>query len=102
MGISNGVGNVSVSEHHLKVNKVHETTNLEKSCDKNMAGLQSFNVQEPRIENAECENITSEEGRDAIITGFFRENFDQNLTRSDKDLVDILVALGKKKKKIAC
>ena len=26
----------------------------------------------------------------------FRENFEQNLTRSDEDLVDILVDLGKK------
>ena len=33
--------------------------------------------------------------KDAIITGLFRENFEQNLTRSDEDLLDILVDLGK-------
>ena len=30
--------------------------------------------------------VTSQEGKDAIITGLFRENFEQNLTRSDEDL----------------
>ena len=61
-----------------------------------MTGLQNFNEQEPRIKNTECEEITSEEGKDAVITGLFRENFEHNLTRSDEDLVDILVDLGKK------
>ena len=58
--------------------------------------LQNFNEQEPRIKNTECEETTSEEGKDAVITGLFRENFEHNLTRSDEDLVDILVDLGKK------
>ena len=61
-----------------------------------MTKLQSFNEQKPRIKNTECEAITSEEGKDAVITGLFRENFEHNLTRSDGDLVDILVDLGKK------
>ena len=39
---------------------------------------------------------TSEEGKDAVITGLFRENFEHNLASRDKDLVDILVDLGKK------
>ena len=73
-------------EHHEKVSKVHERTDLE-VCDEKMRGLQSFNEQEPRIENTECEEITSEEGKDAIITGLFRENFEQNLTRSDDILL---------------
>ena len=30
-----------------------------------------------------------------FITGLFRENFEQNLTRSDEDLLDILVVLCK-------
>ena len=58
-----------------------------------MTGLQSFNKQEPRIKNIGCEEITSEEGEDAVITGLFRENFEQSLTRSDEDLADILVDL---------
>ena len=91
MEINNGVGNMGLSEHHRKVSEVYESTDLEKRCDKNMTGLQSFNEQEPIIENKECEEITSEEGKDAIITGLFREKFEQNLTRSDEDLVDILV-----------
>ena len=32
----------------------------------------------------------------SVITGLFRENFEHNLTRTDEDLVDILVDLGKK------
>ena len=91
MKINNGVGNMGLSEHHGKVSEVYESTDLEKRCDKNMTGLQSFNEQEPITENKECEEITSEEGKDAIITGLFREKFEQNLTRSDEDLVDILV-----------
>ena len=96
MEINNGVGNIGLSEHHKKVIKVHESTVLERGCDGNMTKLQSFNEQEPRIKNTECEEITSEEGKDAVITGLFRENFEHNLTRSDEDLVDILVDLGKK------
>ena len=61
-----------------------------------MTGLQSFNEQRKRIENKECEEITSKEGKDAAITGLFRENFEQNSTRSDEDLLDIFVDLGKK------
>ena len=61
-----------------------------------MTKLQSFNEQEQRIKNTECEEITSEEGRDAVIPGLFRKKFEDNLTRSDEDLVDILVDLGKK------
>ena len=91
MEINNGVGNMGLSEHHRKVSEVYESTDLEKCCDNNMTGLQSFNKQEPIIENKECEEITSEEGKDAIITGLFREKFVQNLTRSNEDLVDILV-----------
>ena len=96
MEINNGMGNMELSEHHEKVSKVHESTYLEKGWDENMTGLQSFNDQEPRIEKTECEEITFEEGKDAIITGLFRENFEQNLTRTDEDLVDILVDLDKK------
>ena len=86
---------MGLSEHHKKVSKVHNSTDLEKCCDKHMLGPLSFNKQEPKIENKECEEITSEEGKGAIITGLFRENFEQNLTRSDEDLLDILVDLGK-------
>ena len=94
MKINNGVGNMGLSEHHEKVSKVHEITDLEKGCDENMTGVQSFNEQEPRIENTECEEMISEEGKDVKITGLFKENFEQNLTRFDGDLVDILVDLG--------
>ena len=87
MEINNGVRNMGLSEHHEKVSKVHEGTALEKGCDKNMTGLQNFNEQEPRIKNTECEEITSEEGNDAVITGLFREKLQQNLTRSDEDLL---------------
>ena len=60
-----------------------------------MTGLQSFNKQEPRIKNTGYEEITSEEGEDAVITGLFRENFEQSLTGSDEDIADILVDLCK-------
>ena len=60
-----------------------------------MTGLQSFYEQEPRIENKDCKEKTSE-GKDKIIIGLFRKNFEQNLTRSDEDLVNNLVDLGKK------
>ena len=96
MEINNGVGNMGLSEHHQKVSKVHESTALEKGCDKNMTEFQSFNEQEPRIKNTEYQETTSEEGKDAFITGLFREDFEQNLTRSDEDLVDTTVDLGKK------
>ena len=96
MEINNGVSNIGLSEHYKKVIKVHESTVLERVCDGNMTKRQSFNEQEPRIKNAECEEITSEEAKDAVITGLFRENFEHNLTRNDEDLVDILVDLGKK------
>ena len=89
MKINNGVGKTGLSEHHKKVSKVHNSTDLEKCCDKHMLGPLSFNEQEPKIENKECEEITSEEGKGAIITGLFRENFELNLTRSDEDLLDI-------------
>ena len=46
--------------------------------------------------------MTSEERTDTIITGLLRENFEQNSTSSDKDLADILVDLGKKKKLVEC
>ena len=91
MEINNGVGNIGLSEHHKEVIKVHDNTVLQRGCDGNMTGLQNFNEQEPRIKNTECEEITSEEGKDAVITGLFRENFERNLTRSDEDLVDVLV-----------
>ena len=74
----------------------NESTALEKDCDEKKTGLQNFNEQEPRIKNTECEQITSKEGKDTVITGLFRENFEQNLTRSDEGLVDILVDLGDK------
>ena len=61
-----------------------------------MAGLQCFNEQDRRIKNTEYDEITSEEGKDAVITGLFKEHFEQNLTGSDEDLVDVLVDLGKK------
>ena len=51
--VNNGVGNIGLSEYHKKVNKVHESTVLEKGCDGNMTGLQSFNEQEPRTKNKE-------------------------------------------------
>ena len=60
-----------------------------------MTGLQSFHEQEPRIENEECKEITSE-GKYTIIIGSLRENFEQSLTRIDEDLAYILVDLGKK------
>ena len=60
-----------------------------------MTGLQEFHEQEPRIENEECKEITSE-GKDTIIIGSLRENFEQSLTRIDEDLAYILVDLGKK------
>ena len=94
--INNGVDNIGLSEHHKKVIKVHESTVLERGCKGNMTKLQSFNEREPRIKNTECEEIASEEGKGVVITGLFRENFEHNLTRSDEDLVDILVDLGKK------
>ena len=58
-----------------------------------MTGLQSFYDREVRIENEDCKEITSE-GKDTIIIGSLTENFEQNLTRSDEDLADILVDLG--------
>ena len=60
-----------------------------------MTGLQIFYEQEPRIENKDCKKKTSE-GKDKIIIGLFRKIFEQNLTRSDEDLVNNLVDLGKK------
>ena len=83
MEINNAVGNIGLSKHHKKVIKAHESTVLERVCDGNMTKLQSFNEQEPSIKNTECEEITSEEGKDAVITGLFRENFEHSLTRSD-------------------
>ena len=58
-------------------------------------GLKSFYEQEPRIENEDCKEINSE-GKDTIIIGSLRENFEQNLTRTDEDLANVLVDLGKK------
>ena len=95
MKINNGVGEMGLSEYHGKVSEGHRSTDLEKCCDKNMSEPLSFNEQEPKIGNKECEEITSEEGKDTVITGLFRENFVQDLTRSDKDFLDILVDLGK-------
>ena len=43
MEINNEVGNMGLSENHGKVYEIHEGTDLEKRCDKNMTGLQSFN-----------------------------------------------------------
>ena len=60
-----------------------------------MTGLQSFHDQEVRIENEDSKEITSE-GKDTIIIGSLGGNFEQDLTRNDEDLVDILVDLGKK------
>ena len=59
-----------------------------------MTGLQSFHEQQTRIENEECKRTS--EGKDTIIVGSLRENFEQSLTRIDEDLADILVDLGKK------
>ena len=53
----------------------------------------NFHEQAVRIENEDCKEITSE-GKDTIIIGSLTENFEQNLTRSDEDLADILVDLG--------
>ena len=80
----------------MSTTEVHESVDLETHCDKNMIELQSFIKQEPRTEDKEFEEITSEEGKDGIISGLLRENFEQNLTRSDEDLADILFDLGKK------
>ena len=96
MKINNGVCKMGLSQHHRKVSEVHRSTDLEKCCDGNMPRPLSFNEQKSKIENKECEEITYQEGKDAIITGLFRENFEQNLTRSDGDLLDILIDLGKK------
>ena len=87
---------MGLSQHHRKVSEVHRSTDLEKCCDENMPQPLSFNEQKSKIENKECEEITYQEGKDAIITGLFRENFEQNLTKSDEDLLDILIDLGKK------
>ena len=86
---------MGLSDHHGRVSEILESIDLEKGCDKNMTGLQSFNEQEPKIENIECEEITFDEGKDTIITDLLRENIEHNLTRIDEDLVDILVDLGK-------
>ena len=55
MKINNGVGKMGLSEHHGKVCEIHRNTDLEKCCDENMPGPLSFNDQEPKIENKECE-----------------------------------------------
>ena len=60
-----------------------------------MTRLQIFHEQEVRIENEDCNEITSE-AKDTIIIGSLRRYFEQNLTSSDEDLVYILVDLGKK------
>ena len=60
-----------------------------------MTRLQIFHEQEVRIENEDCNEITSE-AKDTIIIGSLRRHFEQNLTSCDEDLVDILVDLGKK------
>ena len=73
MKINNEVGKMGLSEYHRKVSEVHRSTDLEKCCDKNMSRPPSFNGQEAKIGNKECEEITSEEGKDTIITGLFRE-----------------------------
>ena len=49
--LNNGVGNMGLSEPQKKVTKVLDSIDLEKHFDENMIGLQSFNEQEPRIEN---------------------------------------------------
>ena len=67
---------------------------MDKYCGENITEL--FNEPIPRVENKKNKEITSEEGKDGIITGLLRYNFEQNLTRRDEDLVDILVDLGKK------
>ena len=59
-----------------------------------MTRLQIFHEQEVRIENDDCNEITSE-GKDTIIIGSLRRHFKQYLTSSDEDLVDILVDLSK-------
>ena len=64
---------MGLSDHHRRVSEILESIDLEKGCDKSMTGLQSFNEQEPKIENIECEQITSDEGKDAIITDLVRE-----------------------------
>ena len=51
-----------------KVSKVYESIGLEKHCNENMTGLQSFHEQEVRIEDEDCKEITSER-KDAIIIG---------------------------------
>ena len=94
MEINNGVGNLGLSEHQWKFSKIYESIDMDKYCGENMTEL--FNEQIPRVENKKNKEITSEEGKDGIITGLLRYNFEQNLTRRDEDLVDILVDLGKK------
>lgn len=91
MEINNRVGNMELSVHHLKVSEVYESIDLENHCDKNMTGLQSFSLKESRIDNNDYEEITSQEGKDAFITGSVKENVEQNLNRSDEDLVDIFL-----------
>ena len=94
MEINIGVGNLGLSEHQWKFSKIYESIDMDKYCGENMTEL--FNEQIPRVENKKNKEITSEEGKDGIITGLLRYNFEQNLTRRDEDLVDILVDLGKK------
>ena len=93
MESNNGIGNMELSER--EVSEVYESIDLEKYCDENMTGLERFYEQEPRIENKDCKEKTSE-GKDKIIIGLFRKNFEQNLTKSDEDLVNNLVDLGQK------
>ena len=93
MESNNGIGNMELSER--EVSEVYESIDLEKYCDENMTGLERFYEQEPRIENKDCKDKTSE-GKDQIIIGLFRKNFEQNLTKSDEDLVNNLVDLGQK------
>ena len=43
MEINNGVVNMGSSEHHRKVSDFHGSIDLEKHCDEDITGLQSFN-----------------------------------------------------------
>ena len=90
MEINNEMGNIHWALR--KVSKTCDSTGLGKHCNENMTGLQSFHEQEVRIENEDCKEITSE-GKDTTIIDSLTENFEQNLTRSDKNLADILVNL---------
>ena len=64
MESNNGIRNMELSER--EVSEVYESIDLEKYCDENMTGLERFYEQEPRTENKDCKEKTSE-GKDWLV-----------------------------------